>query len=167
MPMTIVREDDTPETLAARMGFHSGAISIDAVIVDAFASQGVDAATLRAAIVSHRPDFSRRKAPIEVAGVRGLELYGNLEGRSFRLDRLICGEVTYFSTKDDEIAHAADYGQVGDASDPHPELAAGRRMRDLLQGAPFRSRRSPRIASAEHARGEPLRLNVERVSVEI
>jgi hypothetical protein len=167
MPMTIVRDDDTPETLSARMGIHTGTISIDAVVVDAFASQGVDAATLRAAIVSHRPDFSRRKGPIEVAGVEGIELYGSLEGGAFRLDRLVCGEVTYFSTKDDDIAHAADYGRMHDVADLHPELAAGRRMRDLLRGDAFRSRRSPRIASAEHARGQALRLNVERVSVDI
>lgn len=167
MPMTIVRDGDTPETLAARMGIHTGTVSIDAVIVDAFASQGVDAVTLKAAIVSHRPDFSRRKAPIDVAGVRSIELYGNLEGATFRLDRMVCGDITYFSTPNDDIAHAADYGRMSDESDLHPELAAGRRMRDILRSAPFRSRRSPRIASAQHQPGEPLRLDVERVSVDI
>lgn len=167
MPMTIVRDDDTPETLSLRMGLTKGPITIDAVVVDAFESVGVDSATLRTAILAHGPDFSRRKAPIEVPGGNGIELYGSLEKDAFSLDRLVCGEVTYFSTRDDGIAHAADYGRMSDTTDLHPELAAGRRMRDVLRGAPFRSRRSPRIASAEHSRGEPLRLNVERVSVEI
>lgn len=167
MPMTIVRPDDTPESLAERMGLIQGSISIDAVVVDAFASVGVDQATLRAAIIDHGADFSRRRRPIDVPGAGSIELYGSLEKQTFSLDRMVCGEVTYFSTTDDDIAHAADYGRIHDASDLHPELAAGRRMRDVLRDAPFRSRRSPRIASAEHSRGQPLRLYVERTTVEI
>lgn len=167
MPMTIVRPEDTPESLAERMGLIRGSISIDAVVVDAYASFDVDQTTLRAAIIAHGADFSRRRRPIDVPGGGSIELYGSLERHTFSLDRMVCGEVTYFSTTDEDIAHAADYGRIHDESDLHPELAAGRRMRDVLRDAPFRSRRSPRIASAEHSRGQPLRLYVERTTVEI
>jgi hypothetical protein len=167
MPMTIVRSDDTKETVAARLGIPSGTIRMDAVVVDAFESVGVSPKALRRAIVSHRPDFSRRKAPIDVPGATGIELYGNLEGSVFAMDRMVCGQVTYFSTANEDVAHVTDYDRMTDTTDIHAEMATGRRLRDVVRAKPFRSARSPRIASAEHRKGDALHMKVERVSVDI
>lgn len=169
MPMTIVREGDDAATISARLGIPHGPIGIDAVVVDVYASMGVDAATLREAITRHDPAFRpAHKEPIDVPGGSGVELYGVLEAQDFRLDRIVVGDVTYFGADQEGISHVTDYGPMrGAAIAGKADDYVGRELSSVVRKRAFQSERSPVVRGAMTTTRGAVHLEVEGLVVPI
>lgn len=170
MVMTLVREDDDAATIARRLGNPEGPLSIDAIVVDVMAARGVDAATLRAALIRHRPDFRpSHKEPVRIPGGEGIELYGTMTAREFRMDRIVVGDVTCFGTDGSDIHHVTDYGPMRH-QDHKPSPAAvhvGLNLCEVLSAPEFQSDRSPLIRGAMITDNGAVHLEVDRQTIAI
>lgn len=167
MPMTVVRAGDTSSSIRDRLGLPPATILVDAAVVDAFRSAGVPEDALRDAILAHGAGRTGRRSRVDVPGGDAVELHGRLEGDRFSLDRMICGDVTYYATRDGETAHVADYSWMRSYRPHDPAGSAGLRLRDLVGHHAFRGERSPTVRRSERNDGDALRVTVERTTVEI
>lgn len=169
MPLTIVREGDDAATISARLGIPHGPIAVDAVVVDAYASMGVEPDVLRDAIARHRPDFRpSHKEPVDVPGGSGIELYGTLTGQDFLLDRMVVGNVTYYGADDQGMNHVTDYGPMrGEAIAADADDYVGRELSSVVRTRGFQSARSPVVRGAMTTAHGAVHLEVEGLVVPI
>lgn len=93
MAMTLVLDGDDRDSIDRRLG---GGIAVDGFVLMALSAMGIDATTLRGAMLSHRPG-ARRDAAVALRLPAGYGLHGRMIGDRFETDRLELDDVVWYS----------------------------------------------------------------------